>query len=197
MGASPTRPSAVYELAYQANDYAALQTVDDHGFNRVSDPDAFDGTPMAASWEPLPMFWETEDGAFAPSDFSRVAGGGLVFSARALEALSDLLEGRGELLEIEVVDGSDYHLFNVTHVIDALDEERSEVAYFSDGGVMDVKRYEFRPEELEGETLFKLSQLSHSYDHYVTDAFVERAERAELTGFDFGRLWDRDASERV
>jgi len=193
MAAPPTRPSAVYKLSSQANDYAALQLVDDYDLDRF---DAFDGTPIAASWEPLRMFWETENGAFAPSDFSRVPGTGLIFSARALEALSDLLEGRGELLALEVADGSDYHLFNVTRVIDALDEERSELAYFSSGRVMDVDRYEFRPEELEGETLFKLAQFPRSR-LYVTDAFVERAERAQLTGFDFGRLWDREASERV
>lgn len=193
MAASPAKPTEVYELTFAANDFAALQTVDEADLDRLVD--TFDGTPRASAWEPLRMFWETEDGAFAPSDFSRVAGGGLVFNARALEALGDLLEGRGELLPLELIDGGDYHIFNVTRLIDALDEERSELAYFRSGRIMDVDRYEFVSEKLVDQTIFKLPQFPRS-PYYVTDAFVSRAERAELTGFDFERVWGKTAPAR-
>lgn len=123
-------------------------------------------------------------GRKAPGEqFQLVAGGGLVFDARALEALGDLLEGRGELLPLDVQDDEEeYRLFNVTRVSDALDEDQSELKRFSsDGRIMRVVRFAFDADRLAGETIFKLVQRPNY--NYVTEVFRERAEAAALTGF--------------
>ena len=150
--------------------------------------DQFVGEPMAESWRPVEVavFVDTRrDAHLPPSDFPSLGGLALVFSARAVEALADLLEGRGELLPLACEEG-EYHGFNVTRLSDALDEERSEFKYFSDREIMDIERYEFVPERLAGETIFKLPQIPEMYE-YVTDPLVERVREQGLTGF----AWDR------
>jgi hypothetical protein len=178
----------VYTLGSLPDEYAALLTVDDGDLDRLQ---PFDGSPMADAWSPIRMHWETEGGDPIP-DFDITVGGGLAFNARALEALGDLLEGRGELLPVNVEgDGGGPHwVFNLTHLSDALDEERSDVARFkSSGRIMDIDRYEFDPERLSGETIFKLAQRPRS-QYYATDEFRVRVEEAGLTGFDFRqRIW--------
>lgn len=97
--------------------------------------------------------------------------------------LGDLLEARGELLALEV-DGADEHYpFNITRLVDALDQQRSEIKRFkTDGTILRVKRYEFDPERLAGETVFKLRPDRRGYE-YVTDELRTRAQSAGLTGF--------------
>jgi len=117
-----------------------------------------------------------------------------VFSARAVEALSDLLEGRGELLPLEVEGGGDLYrelyAFNITRLSDALDEAKSELKRFeSDGTIMRVERFEFDPGRLAGETVFKLAQMPEWHD-FVTGAFMRRVQEAGLRGFSFDwRVW--------
>ena len=61
-----------------------------------------------------------------------------VFSRRAIEALGDLLEGNGEILPT-TCEGDEIFFFNVTRVIDALDESDSEVIGFD--GSSEIMRY--------------------------------------------------------
>ena len=111
-----------------------------------------------------------------------------VFTARALDALSDLLEGRGEPLPLEVEGGGELYAFNATRLSDALDEERSDLKRFkAEGTIMRVKRFEFDPDRVAGETIFKLIQ-KRNYE-FVTEPFRKRVEEAALRGFWFERVW--------
>ena len=150
--------------------------------------DGFDGRPMADGWSALEvavLIEEPRDAELPASDFPWLVGSPPVFSARAAEALADLLKGRGELLPLAFEEG-EYYAFNVTRLSNALDEERSEFEYYPDGGIMEIVRHTFLPERLVGETIFKLPQ-SGVYE-YVTDPFVERVREAGLTGFLFDRI---------
>lgn len=187
MASSPISVSEVYILDFDANRFASLLSVEESDDMELL-MDRFHGVPIRDQWEPIRMYWETNAGTRPLSDFSTIIGGGVVFNARALEALGDLLEGRGEMLPLEVEAPDAYHVFNVTRLSEALDEERSEFVYFSDGRIMVTAddRYEFDVAELASETIFKLPQIPEVYE-YVTDAFRQRVEEAGLTGF----LWDR------
>ena len=193
MAPSPASPSEVYILDFDANRYAGLLVADERDLDRL---DAFVGAPIGAEWVPLRMAWETRGGALPKSDFCGIAGGGFVFNARAVDALGDLLAGRGELLAIEVLDEQQEHyVFNVTRLSDALDEQRSQLAYFSDGGLMDIDRYEFDRGRLADETIFKLRQIPEVYE-YVTGEFRRRVEQAGLSGFTFDRrVWSAQDGE--
>lgn len=189
MATSPTKPFEVYVLDFDANAFARLHTVEQNDRDRI---EPLDGTPMDQDWRSMATRWVTNDGTRPIPDFSTLSGAP-VFNARALEALGDLLEGRGELLRLQVEGADDHFAFNCTHVSDALDEGRSEFKrYESSGRIMRIVRHEFDADRLRGETLFRLAQ-KRKRKEYVTDAFRQRVEEAGLTGF----LWDRLVWQRV
>lgn len=185
MGAFPTSLGEVYILDFDANHWGRLLEV--HELDRQRFRRTFDGSSLAGSWKPMEVYWDTDRGTRERCDFSTLIGVP-VFSERAVEALGDLLEGRGELLALEVAEGDRQFLFNVTRLSDALDEQRSEIDYFDDGTVLAIDHYEFAPERLAGETIFKLAADPLGYE-YVTDGFRDRVQEA-LTGFVFDRrVW--------
>jgi hypothetical protein len=98
----------------------------------------------------------------------------------------------GELLPLALTDES-YFVYNATRQVDALDEDRSELVRFGSGRIMDIKRYEFRPEHLQRATIFRLPQVQGAV--FVTDRFVERVAEAGLTGFDFAAVWSTEARQ--
>lgn len=184
MADSLTSVSEVHILDFDANRFAGLLCADERDLDRLVG--RFHGAPIGDRWEPIHMYWETNNGSRPVSDFSTISGGGIVFNDRALEALGDLLEGRGELLPLEVEGAGEHHVFNVTRISDALDDDRSEFVYFRSGRVMDIDTYEFDPQRLSAETIFKLPQIAAMYK-FVTDVFRRRVQEAGLTGF----IWDR------
>ena len=119
----------------------------------------------------------------------------LVFSQRAREILGPHLAGLGLWIEL-VFDEAPYWLFWITNVVDALDELRSEIKRFPDGGVMRIARYAFRPENVAGQWLFTLPQRPGS-NRLVTQALVDLAKKHQLTGFEFQPLWSSDAAQPV
>lgn len=184
MASSPEVPAEVYRLQFDANRYAALLSVDEADWDWEAPRW---GQPVGAQWAPPPHYWETED---TPTDrpipdYSEIDSVP-VFSERALAALGELLEGRGERLELPVTDSEQqWRMFNITRLSEALDEDGSEIERFDDGRIMWIDRYAFHAELLAGETIFKLAP--DPIHRYVTDAFRRRVEQAGLTGF----VWDK------
>jgi len=122
---------------------------------------------------------------------------GLVWTEPALsfhtvEALSDLLRQNGQILPLFSEDG-DYCVYNVTTLLDALDEERSVVDRFSSGGIMRVQRFTFRPEIIAAHPIFKIPQLPRAHT-FITDAFLRQVQSARLTGLAPRKLWDGSLS---
>src|SRR5207248_1378382 len=110
-----------------------------------------------------------------------------VFSERAVQVLGDFLTANGELLPV-ICNKVECFAYNVLTVIpDALDEERCELKRFRWGDVMWIYHHEFRPDRIQGATIFKIPQSKVRV--YVTDAFLKRAEEAGLTRFGVERLW--------
>jgi hypothetical protein len=108
-------------------------------------------------------------------------GGVPVFSQRAIEALRDLLEPCGEILPLRCHEGT-YFAYNVTRLVDALDEAQSELERFSSGRIMWIERPVFFPDRLAGEVIFKVPQSPNRT--FVTDPFVRRIWERGLVGFD-------------
>lgn len=122
------------------------------------------------------------------SDFPWLGAGSLALRERAKEVLGARLEPYAELLPLEL--DAPVWAVNVTKVVDALDEERSEVLRFKTSNrIMDVKRYEFRKEVVEGLLIFKIPQLRRS-TVFVSEEFVELVEGAGLKGLAFRFLWE-------
>jgi hypothetical protein len=149
----------------------------------------FQGAPMKNSWTSKEKF------KFVPRKLPKGDTPSLhatvpVFNSKAVKALGDLLKSRGELLPI-TCQGEPLFLFNVTRLIEALDEENCELERFDDGRILDIDRHAFFSHKLIGETIFKLRQDPLGWA-YVTDPFVERVKSAGLKGFKFPPVWSGD-----
>ncbi len=84
-------------------------------------------------------------------------------------------------------------MFNITRLVDALDERRSAIERFDDGRVLGIDHCALYADQLAGESIFKLPQKPAVYE-YVTDEFRRRVEQARLSGFLWGRrVWAVDA----
>jgi hypothetical protein len=130
-------------------------------------------------------------------DFANLSNGSEpVFSERAKRIFEPKLKGLGRWIELEF-DETPYWLFFNTNVVDALDESRSELKLFSDGGLMRIAGYAFQPEVVSNQFLFTLKH-EPGRDNLVTDAFVDIVREHRLTGFWFLRLWNSDkGTERL
>lgn len=147
----------------------------------------FDGTSLADAWSEIAIHAADEPDERAQLPDFALLGVVPVFSDQAVDTLRDLLEPNGELLPLRHA-RRHYFAYNVTTFRDALDEERSLMSRFSDGGIMSIEGYAFRPEVLTDVAIFKIPQLPGGFV-YVTEEFADRTRRAELLGFVFRTLW--------
>jgi len=111
---------------------------------------------------------------------------------RTVEALSDILRANGQILPL-LSENGDYCVYNVTTLLDALDEDRSVLKRFSSGGIMSVQRFVFRPQVIAAYPIFKIPQLPRAHT-FITDAFLRRVKTARLTGLAPKTLWDGSGS---
>jgi hypothetical protein len=151
-----------------------------------------DGTPRAARWTPIPVevVHEDEGKALEHSDSPWLGGHALIFRKGAVQALAPILESHGELLPLDCPE-AELVAFNVTKVVNALDEKSSSILRFDDGSIMYVQKHVFIPEVVEGLEIFKIAGIRAS-STYVSDAFVSKWKSAKLRGLDFTRVAPTD-----
>lgn len=148
-----------------------------------------DGTPRQGAWRSPPMRLVNEDRGkqLAASDSPWLGSHALIFRRKALGSLESLLLSYGELLPVACSE-ADLVIFNVLRVLDALNEEASSLLRFSNGRIMRVSRYAFRPDVISDVDVFKIPNLRVS-PTYVSKRFVERIEAAGLRGLVFDKVW--------
>jgi hypothetical protein len=155
--------------------------------------DHFDGRNLLHHWT-RPVVEILRDNKFNKNlpagDFPNLFLPGVpVFSLRAVNALKAILEKNGELLPLSCVEG-EYYAFNVTKLIDALDESKSELKRFkSGGGIMQIHKYVFFGEKLTDATIFKIPQFRRTVV-YVSDKFQRTVLDNHLIGFKFVEVWE-------
>jgi len=174
----------VYVLRADLNRYRSIYYTEEDDI--IEFMRGFNGTPIGRSWTAQGKF-QFNRGRLTKGDTPGLATHAPAFSLKAAKILADFLEPNGELLPITCNDES-YFVFNVTRVIDALDEAACELKLFDDGDIMDVVRFAFYPDRLKGATVFKVPQCV-LMDVFVTDPFVERVKAAGLKGFTFRLVW--------
>jgi hypothetical protein len=174
----------VYLLRADSNHYESFIMRVGHLFEFAR---RFDGKPFKRSWKDVEI--GLDPGRFPKGDTPSLIPGVPIFSGKAVKALQDVLEQNGELLPV-IVGGEEYFLFNVTTVVDALDEPRSEVIRFNGSNkVLTISSYSFFGEKLASRIIFKIPQMLRG-DVYVTEPFVKRVRSAGLKGFWFPLVWN-------
>jgi hypothetical protein len=154
-------------------------------YSRVADLMA---EPVAVTdWQP-PSVQLIRDGSAgsAPSDLVML-GMEPAFTRRAVDALGDLLTDNGQLLPLVSADG-EFYLWNVTRVVDAFDEEKSQVLRFSSGRIMTVDRWAFKPEAVARQVVFKVPQFLRGFT-FAMGTFLDRFTEAGLVGISPEPLW--------
>ncbi len=174
----------VYILRADTNTFRGIYYKDAEGFSDFHRQ--FDGTPMK-TWRTGRETFRFDPDNLPKGDMASFDTPIPIFHPRAVDALAEFLEPNGELLPISC-QGEEYFMFNVTRLVDALDEKHSDVDRFDDGRVMDIDRWAFLNEKLVGETVFKLRQDPLGWV-YVTDPFVKRVLETGLRGFRFPLVW--------
>ncbi|MBX3415939.1 MAG: hypothetical protein KF708_24875 [Pirellulales bacterium] len=143
--------------------------------------------PLAPTWQPVEVVESPqgkEEGLLL-GDVTGVYTTVPAFNECAVDALGDLLRAHGELLPL-IHPERKYYAYNVTSIVDALDEEASEVMYGqSHDYFLMIHQHVFRPEALEGACIFRLPKMLRNAWPYVTEDFRQRVLDAELTGFKF------------
>lgn len=116
----------------------------------------------------------------------------MVLSRRALEVLLPHIGDLGQVLPL-AFEEAEYSFFNVTNVVDALDEPHTEISRFPSGRISKIERYAFRPEAVRDQWLFKIPQRRGGF-LFVTDRFVDLVKSSGLTGFKFKPVWSEAAA---
>lgn len=183
----------IYQLHEDFDRYEVLSYSNPQDSTRIHD--WFCGKPIGKRWVPLrvEILRDKEHKDRPSSDFPGFGAGRPTFSDRAVEILRDFLEDNGEIFPLDCEDRN-YYVFNVTRMVDALDEENSDVERFSSGRIMEVNRFAFYPDKVRDLSIFKIPQFPIG-DVYVTDSFTNRVKSANLTGFAFDLLWDSENIE--
>jgi hypothetical protein len=158
---------------------------------------SLDGTPRNTAWKPISVrvlrFDELGEPR-RPADLPWLGGHVLVLTARAVDALGERLRQSGELLPLRC-DDADLYVYNPLQVVDALDENCSDLVRFYGGRVMTIARHAFKAEALVGANVFKLPQMPRG-SIYTTSELVDAVEAAGLRGTLFEKVWAADPSSK-
>ena len=178
----------IYKLRADANRFQNLTTDDDGDWCVLGN---MRGQSVSRRWRPIPVHVVREgkrNRMLPDGDFPSLGVQFPTFSSNAMGAVAALLRASGEWLPLQSRDG-EFWLFNVTDTRNALDIERSECTFFTDGTLMDVGRCRFVESELTGAVIFRISQAP-MMDIFVTDALVNCVKESGLRGFEFVPSWE-------
>jgi hypothetical protein len=143
------------------------------------------GQPRADSWTPIPVeiIREDEGEPLKRAGSPWLGPHALILREDAAAAVSRPLARWGEFLPLRCSEAP-LVVYNPTHVLDALDERKSDVRRFSNGRVMMVKRYVFREGAIGKESAFKIPNLRSSPTFFV-DTAVQAWTAAGIRGVRF------------
>jgi hypothetical protein len=145
-------------------------------------------TAVAERWDPLPARLMTQDPRSgrrrARADLPWLGPHVIVLRDRAIEALRPLLVPFGELLPLLCPEAR-LALWHVTHVIDALDEERSQVLrYPTSDRIMKIAMHRFKRGVLDPPQAFKIPQMPRGAI-FLTDDLVRSIDAFGFKGTTF------------
>lgn len=108
-----------------------------------------------------------------------------VFSEKAIEALKDIFEPRGQFLPITMKSKRKKFMgyYPTNHIQNGFDQNLSEYSDIGYGHGVILFKPVLIKNKFENEYLFSLSEARGSV--FVTDKFKKRVEEADLEGFDF------------
>lgn len=173
----------IYELLFNPDIYQTLYFVrPDIVLPSWNYEDWFTGKSMIEHWHPIEVNFESEARKI-PGDFPSIGGLPPVFSHKAIAVLGQLINESVEILSLKPFSLNLYAV-NVTQVIDCLDESKSKIKRFSDGGIMRIEKYIFHDNCIGHANIFKIPQQLRGRI-YVSHTFKMAVEENNLKGLIF------------
>jgi hypothetical protein len=117
------------------------------------------------------------------ADFPWLGSHVLILRDRAVETVGSILDDYGELLPLDC-EQANLWLLNVCRIVDALDEEESDLIRFSTGRIMKIQKAVFRDKLLSDAHIFKLPQMVRG-SIYLTEDVAQQIQQARLQGIGF------------
>lgn len=108
--------------------------------------------------------------------------GTLLVSDRLRQLIEAFTHDEIEFLPVEIDGETGYWYMNVLCVLDALDEEKSELKRFSDGGIMYVIQAAYCDDVINGHPIFRLTNYSGVF---VTEEMKNYLQANRLIGLTF------------
>lgn len=120
-------------------------------------------------------------------DFPWLTSSSLILTTRSRDALGKILESQSELLPVTC--RIPLWVYNSACVVGARDENHSANLRFSNGRIMDIRRYAFRKERNGSPIAFKIPQLAVS-PTFLSQEIVSLYSSHNLTGLEFRQIWE-------
>lgn len=180
----------IYRMTNVSDDYMSIVLKEQSNENYNYLKDKFEGKMIGEDWVILDVI-SFNKGKKKESDAIRFwdKTGAIVLSEKAVGCLKDMLQGVTEILPLNHPK-FDLYIVNVVNVIDALDENRSEITRFPDGNIMRVDKHSFTSKLVEEEHhIFKIPQSLKSHS-FVSEKFVNTVNEFGLKGFVFKEVWN-------
>ena len=148
-------------------------------------------------WEPVKCY--VQNPKLRRGNFFHLCPGLLVCDQKALEGMEDIFEMAGEVLSLELENGSRLFGINVLECVNAIDVENTEWRVSSSGVKTGIVRHVFHPNRFTESTLFKVPEtsrgelLSYAELKDENDEFKGRYKDLGLAGLVFEELWQAPA----
>lgn len=179
----------IWEMTNTSNKYFSLILKEQSKESFEFLKDKFKGESIQDEWKPLEVEIYKKSKKFSDSPIFWDAIGSFILSNKAYNDLKMFLEQKTEVLPL-IHPQYSYYIVNNLNVIDCLDKEKTVFTTLSNGKIVDVENYVFRPEVLENQHIFKIKELK-STSTYVSDKFKEEVEKNNLKGFLFQKVWSK------
>jgi hypothetical protein len=149
-----------------------------------------DGTPRRTGWTPVAMeiIHRDEGKRRKRADAPWLGSHALILRQDAAAAISGSLLPWGEFLPLRCEEAP-LAVYNPTNVLDALDEQASDVHRFENGRIMMVKRYAFRKSAIGSVAVFKIPSLRSS-PTFFTEPVVRDWMATGIRGVRFEAVWE-------
>lgn len=147
------------------------------------------GHALGGDWNPIEVrvVEYCDDRLLAYSDLPWFRSDAWFVRSSALVDIGSLLVENGELLPVKC-ESADLVLFNSTHVVDVVDQDRSTILRFPDGRPYFVREFIFNETVHKVPAVFKID-LMRVNPILVSDVFVDTWRAAGLKGLEFKCVW--------
>lgn len=124
-----------------------------------------------------------------------LTSGLLVIDEQTVSVLKKYIDLYGELLPLDLKEkDKQLYIFNVTNVVDCLDEEKSELRIFTNC-IGNVRKPVFKKELIGSNAIFKIPRHGIGFT-FINDNLKEYIEKSNLEGFNFKLVWDSESDEK-